>query len=66
MIRLSHRLGFTVVAEGVEGERIAGLLTEMGCDRLQGFLFSPAIAVDAFIAWFKQRAAKIAVGQRTN
>ena len=66
MIRLSHRLGFTVVAEGVESERIAGLLAEIGCDRLQGFLFSPAIAVEDFIAWFKQRAARITADPGTN
>lgn len=60
MIRLSHRLGFTVVAEGVETERAARLLTEMGCDRLQGFLFSPAMPREAFIDWYKRHSTGVA------
>jgi diguanylate cyclase (GGDEF)-like protein/PAS domain S-box-containing protein len=45
VIALGHRLGLTVVAEGVEtvGER--GVLRDEGCDAIQGFLYcrpSPA------------------------
>ena len=37
LIRLSHDLGLTVVAEGVESPDQATALTEMGCDLLQGY-----------------------------
>ncbi len=38
-IELGHKLGLTVVAEGVEDEAAAGLLLEYGCDVAQGYLF---------------------------
>jgi diguanylate cyclase (GGDEF)-like protein/PAS domain S-box-containing protein len=43
MIDLCSRLGFCVVAEGVETQTQADMLTALGVDRLQGFLFSPAV-----------------------
>ena len=43
VISMSHSLGFDVVAEGVDSERQARLLTEMSCDQIQGFLYSPAV-----------------------
>jgi EAL domain-containing protein (putative c-di-GMP-specific phosphodiesterase class I) len=55
IIRLSHRLGLQVVAEGVETREVAQLLTAMGCEWLQGFLFSPAIPLKQFIAWCHER-----------
>ena len=39
IIALAHTLGMKVVAEGVENEEQLRLLTDLGCDRLQGFLF---------------------------
>jgi diguanylate cyclase len=36
-IELAHKLGMTVVAEGVEDWDIVTLLAEMGCDYAQGF-----------------------------
>jgi EAL domain-containing protein (putative c-di-GMP-specific phosphodiesterase class I) len=39
MIGLAGGLGLKVTAEGVETEREAKVLTELGCDQLQGFYF---------------------------
>ena len=46
MIALGHRLGLTVVAEGVEtvGER--GALRDEGCDAIQGFLYSRPVPAE--------------------
>ncbi len=46
VIALGHRLGLTVVAEGVEtiGER--SVLRDEGCDAIQGFLYSRPVPPD--------------------
>ena len=53
VISLAHTLRFEVVAEGVETEEQFAFLRLNACDRLQGFLFSPAVPardVEALIA----------------
>lgn len=40
---LGHVLGLETVAEGVETVEQAQILCEMGCDLLQGYLFSPPV-----------------------
>jgi len=47
VIEMSHLLGFSVVAEGVETEDQLAWLRARGCDRLQGYYFSPAVLPDA-------------------
>jgi EAL domain-containing protein (putative c-di-GMP-specific phosphodiesterase class I) len=37
MIELAHNLDMRALAEGVEDAETLRLLTEMGCDRAQGF-----------------------------
>ena len=56
IIGLSHRLGLQVVAEGVETPEAAQLLETMGCEWLQGFLFSPAMPLEQFVFWCNERA----------
>ena len=47
MIDMAHNLGLHVTAEGVETEAQAARLLAMGCDALQGYLFSrPQTAAD--------------------
>jgi diguanylate cyclase (GGDEF)-like protein len=40
VIGLAHNLRFQTIAEGVETGAQAAVLSHLGCDRLQGFLFS--------------------------
>nr|WP_284060384.1 EAL domain-containing protein [Pseudomonas sp. NW5] len=51
IIGLAHNLGMRVIAEGVESAAQYQLLTQLGCDEMQGYLFSPALPAEAFTAW---------------
>jgi diguanylate cyclase (GGDEF)-like protein len=47
IVEMAHGLGLRTVAEGVESEAQRELLTELGCDYLQGYLISrPSRAAD--------------------
>jgi EAL domain-containing protein (putative c-di-GMP-specific phosphodiesterase class I)/GAF domain-containing protein/GGDEF domain-containing protein len=46
VIDLGHRLGLRVVGEGIEDERSERMLTEFGCDLLQGVGLSPPVPAD--------------------
>ena len=43
VVKLAHALGLTVTAEGVENRRQEAVLRKLGCDALQGHLYSPAL-----------------------
>ncbi|CAN7630016.1 sensor domain-containing phosphodiesterase [Neorhizobium sp. LjRoot104] len=47
MIRLSHEMGYRVVAEGIEVPEVADLLRVMGCNEGQGYLFARPLEVAA-------------------
>jgi diguanylate cyclase (GGDEF)-like protein len=44
VIELGHQLGLTVVAEGVETDSARDDLLRLGCDTMQGYLFSPPVS----------------------
>ena len=46
LISVSHELGFTVVAEGIESSTQAQRLLEMGCDRGQGYLYGRPASIE--------------------
>jgi EAL domain-containing protein (putative c-di-GMP-specific phosphodiesterase class I) len=46
IISLAQSLGLTTIAEGVETRAQYDLLRRLGCDQIQGFLFSPPIPED--------------------
>lgn len=54
IIQLAHRLKMEVVAEGVETAEAAKVVSELGCDRLQGWHYSKALPLADFIAWIKE------------
>ena len=54
MIDLAHALRLKVIAEGVETTAQRGILEDLGCEAVQGFLFSrplPAEAVEEFLGF---------------
>ncbi|MBX9650584.1 MAG: EAL domain-containing protein, partial [Xanthobacteraceae bacterium] len=51
VVRVGQSLKMTVIAEGVETEGQRDVLKALGCDVIQGFLFAPALAPEAFERW---------------
>lgn len=48
IVALGKNLGMTVIAEGVEKEEQAKSLQKIGCDEVQGFLYSKPISANKF------------------
>jgi diguanylate cyclase (GGDEF)-like protein len=56
IIDLGHNLGFRVVAEGVENAHAWDMLTELGCDAVQGYHISRPLTDVKITDWLKQGA----------
>ncbi|MEO8598464.1 MAG: EAL domain-containing protein [bacterium] len=52
IIALAKTLALDIVAEGVETQEQVNELSNMGCDIVQGFLFSPPISAKEIEKWF--------------
>lgn len=53
IINLAHSLRLTVVAEGVETPEQVQLLTQLGCDVIQGYVYSKAMAAEELLAFIE-------------
>jgi diguanylate cyclase (GGDEF)-like protein len=51
LIDLAHNLGLSVIAEGVEDERTARELAQLGCDAAQGFYLSKPRTAPEITRW---------------
>ncbi|WP_425456789.1 putative bifunctional diguanylate cyclase/phosphodiesterase [Blastococcus colisei] len=60
---LAHRLGFSVIAEGVETEALLDRLAALGCDQVQGYVISaplPPAALEGWLAdWQTRRSTPV-------
>lgn len=57
VVELGHALDLGIVAEGIETAEQADLCTELGCHRLQGWLYAPALAPEDLATWAANREA---------
>lgn len=57
IIKLGHRLGVNVIAEGVESLEQLNLLRSLRCHSIQGFLFSGALTDTLFLNFLKKTAS---------
>jgi len=67
IVALAKRLHQRVVAEGVESETQARFLRALGCDELQGYLFSHPVDAEAFETFLGRgnpAAKRVASGER--
>ena len=54
-IELAHNLGLTVVAEGVENEKVHAELKKLGCDIMQGYLISKPVPLHELKAFLSSK-----------
>jgi EAL domain-containing protein (putative c-di-GMP-specific phosphodiesterase class I) len=59
IIALARSLNIGVLAEGVETRQQAERLTELGCARMQGFLYSPALPAQELPEVMRRLAAQL-------
>ncbi|MEN9480546.1 MAG: hypothetical protein RLZZ298_1941 [Pseudomonadota bacterium] len=55
-VALGHNLGLELVAEGVETQAQRDFLTELGCDVLQGYLYSKPLPASEIIDYLRAHA----------
>jgi EAL domain-containing protein (putative c-di-GMP-specific phosphodiesterase class I) len=59
IIAMSHKLGLSVVAEGVETEEQKDFLIEQGCEVLQGFYLARPENINHFVTLGRQRSLRL-------
>lgn len=61
VVQLGRNLGLSVIAEGVEDERQAQILRQLGCPLAQGFLYARPLSPQDLLAWLAQdRSRRVA------
>lgn len=58
LLTLGRKIGLETVAEGIETTKQLDLLTGLGCDEAQGYLFSPALTRRAFVEFLSKASAE--------
>jgi len=51
VVQLGRNLGLSVIAEGVEDERQAQILRQLGCPLAQGFLYARPLSPEGLLEW---------------
>jgi EAL domain-containing protein (putative c-di-GMP-specific phosphodiesterase class I) len=59
VVDLSKSLGLTVIAEGVETQAEWDILENLGCDFMQGYLFSKPLSLDATIELLSDKSGVV-------
>jgi len=53
VVDLGRNMGLSTIAEGVETEETAGILTDFGVDDMQGYLFSRPLPLTQLLVWLR-------------
>lgn len=61
IVNMAKELGLHTLAEGVETEEQFEFLREIGCEKVQGYLFSPPLPFDQAVAFCHGPEAKVRV-----
>ncbi|RFO97830.1 response regulator receiver protein [Rhodoferax lacus] len=57
VVKMAHSLGLHTVAEGAETAQQLGVLKQLGCDAVQGYVHARPMAALACSAWLDERTA---------
>jgi len=57
VVQLGRNLGLSVIAEGVEDERQAQILRQLGCPLAQGFLYARPLSPEGLLEWLAGKPA---------
>jgi EAL domain-containing protein (putative c-di-GMP-specific phosphodiesterase class I) len=60
VVDMSRALGLQIVAEGVDTARQATIVSNLGCDRAQGFYWARPMPAARFAAWWQHAEGNIA------
>lgn len=66
IVAIAHNFNMEVVAEGVETIEQQKLLHQLGCERLQGFLFSKPLPADEVFKILENRGPAVRTGELNN
>ena len=64
IVTLANGLDMTTTAEGVETEQQLALVKAVGCNEMQGWLFSKAVAADELRSFFKPKPGTAKTGNK--
>ena len=56
IIQLAHNFNLSVVAEGAEDNFVLQMLTDMGCDQVQGYVFAKPMPAATLAQWIATRS----------
>jgi EAL domain-containing protein (putative c-di-GMP-specific phosphodiesterase class I) len=59
IVSLGHALNQEVIVEGVETREQLRLIQDLGCDAMQGFIFSKPLIADQFQRWMRDESFKL-------
>lgn len=54
IIQLAHGMNLSAIAEGVESEAVLEILKDLGCDEIQGYLFSRPLPAGKVIEFLQR------------
>jgi diguanylate cyclase len=58
IFKLTHALGFQVTADGIEDKTQQDTLIKLGCDFMQGYLFTQPVKEDDLLIFYKKRLSQ--------
>lgn len=63
---MARGIGISTVAEGIETQEQLEVLRDVGCDMVQGYVYSKPLSVPEFDAWAEQVEKRTGFGESAN